>query len=633
MRLNFMSRWMCALAAVFTGLVFAGQAPDLTMSYTDGLTHAAPGATLIYTLNITNNTAIAATNATATASVPAALSFTSSPNNGVFANNTVTFSNLTVPANGSLQLQFNAAVVLPLPAGTPHSYSSTATVTVDPAQGVDPNLADNSATDTDTLDLSPDPVICTLTDGFACSYANGLLTYTAEACNIGNIGITGVVVTNTIPIGTTFVSADNGGTFANGVVTFPTYSIPGGVHTFRSVTVKVNSPLPAGVTQLVDTATITDDGTNGADVNPANNTITDTDCIMPSASLVITKVVDLTNPNIGDTINYTVVVANNGPDTASNVTVTDALPTSLTLISETQTAGNYDTTNGLWTVGALANGASATLKISATVNAAPPTTITNTACVANQPEVNSNAANNCASVTVTPGCGKKPVIVSGPTATPSVPVAGVPETFTLVASDNGSGIPIVVNWDFGDGSVGTGATVQHTFAAQGNFTVKATVANSCGGVGAGASLALAVMAAPGAFQCSLLHASFNLGKINADNLSLVAQIDVPVGFSAAGKKVLVQINNFDFSATLDSKGRYKDATHSVTIKPLGSSQILALKISRSSLRKTLLPNVAATVKSAKIKGMPFLISIGVSSFGNMIDTTYTANSSLGTLTK
>ncbi len=633
MRLSKMSTFMCAMAAIFSGLVYAGQAPDLAVTITDGLTNVAPGATLVYSLTLTNNTAVDATNATATASVPDALSFTSSPNGGVFANKTVTFSNLSVPANTSILVQYNAAVINPLPAGTPKTFTTTATVSVDPAQGVDPNLADNSANDTDTLILSPDPVICTLTDGLACTFANGLQTYTAEACNIGNIGVTGVVVTNTIPVGTTFVSADNGGTFANGVVTWPPYSIAGGVHTFRSVTVKVNSPLPAGVTQLIDTATITDDGLNGTDANPGNNTITDTDCILPSSFLVIIKVVDLTNPNIGDTINYTITVTNNGPDTASNVTVTDSLPAGLTLITATQTAGNYDTTNGLWTVGSLINGTVATLKLSATVNANPPGTITNTACVSNQPEINSNSAANCATVIVTPGCGRRPGITSGPTAMPSVAVAGTPITYSVVTNSNGSTIPVVVTWDFGDGTTGTGSTVQHTFTSGGSFTIKATVANACGGAGTTALLTTIVMGTPSPLQCSLLHATFNLANANSDSLSLVAQFNVPVGFNPAGKKILVQINNFDFSATLDASGRYKDASHSATVKALGTSEILALKISHSSLRTLMLPNLAAGSKTTKVKDVPFLITIGNQSFGNAIDTIYTSKSTTATLTK
>jgi len=623
---------MCVIVAMAAAASHAGQGPDLSVTYTDGVTHIAPGATLTYTLTVTNNSATAATNASATATLPNVLSFTSASNGGTFANGVVTFSNLAVPANSALQLQFNAAVINPLAAGTALSYTSTATAIVDPVQGVDPVLGNNSTTDTNTLDAFADPVICTLTDGLGCAFANGLLTYTAEACNIGNIGITGVVVKNTIPVGTTFVSADNGGTFLNGVVTWPTYSIPGGVHTFRSVTVKVSSPLPVGVTQLVDSSVITDDGANGVDANPGNNFITDTDCILPSVALVITKTVDISNPNIGDAIVYSVVVKNNGPDNASNVTVTELIPSSLTLISATQTAGMYDSQAGLWTVGALVNGASATLTITATVNVNPPVQINNTACVSNAPEVNSNAALNCATVTIIPGCSTKPIILSGPTATPAQAILGEPQTFTVTATNSGN-VPLTITWDFGDGIMGTGATVQHSYPIAGSYTVKVTVANACGGLGASAQLAIVVPPANGTFQCSLLKANFNLARVNSDSLSLLAQFSFQPGFNPAGQKVFVQIQNYLYSATLDSHGKFIGFNQNVSIKPFGNTYILALKVSRASLRTALLPGLGANVKSATISAMPFVINIGSQSYSKTFDTYYTAKNSAAKLTK
>src|SRR2546428_700405 len=55
---------------------------------------------------------------------------------------------------------------------------------------------------------SPDPVA-----------AGGTLTYTLSYSNTGNANATGVVLTDTVPANTTFVSATAGGVFASGVVT------------------------------------------------------------------------------------------------------------------------------------------------------------------------------------------------------------------------------------------------------------------------------------------------------------------------------------------------------------------------------------------------------------------------------
>ena len=44
------------------------------------------------------------------------------------------------------------------------------------------------------------------------------------------------------------------------------------------------------------------------------------------ADLALTKTVSNPTPNVGDTITFTVTLTNNGPDTATNVQVTDLCP-------------------------------------------------------------------------------------------------------------------------------------------------------------------------------------------------------------------------------------------------------------------------------------------------------------------
>src|SRR5207247_1819517 len=88
-----------------------------------------------------------------------------------------------------------------------------------------------------------------------------------------------------------------------------------------------------------------------------------------SADLRVTKVVNNATPNEGNTITYTVSLENNGPNSATNVGLTDLLPAGLTYTSSTPSQGTYASGTGLWTVGALANGATVTLGLNSTVNA------------------------------------------------------------------------------------------------------------------------------------------------------------------------------------------------------------------------------------------------------------------------
>ncbi len=82
----------------------------------------------------------------------------------------------------------------------------------------------------------------------------------------------------------------------------------------------------------------------------------------------------------GNQIAYTVVVTNNGPAAAQNVRVVDALPSGMTFVAATASAGTC--TGGVdCAIGNLAIGASATVRITATVNADATGLFTNTAQV------------------------------------------------------------------------------------------------------------------------------------------------------------------------------------------------------------------------------------------------------------
>jgi len=111
---------------------------------------------------------------------------------------------------------------------------------------------------------------------------------------------------------------------------------------------------------------------------------------LPSAGLDlgIIKTVDESTPAMGETIDYTIVVTNYGPGQATGVEVTDDLwDTAVTYDSHVASQGSYDDTTGVWTVGSLTVGASASLTLSASV--AAETEFINTATVScDQPDGN-----------------------------------------------------------------------------------------------------------------------------------------------------------------------------------------------------------------------------------------------------
>jgi uncharacterized repeat protein (TIGR01451 family) len=94
------------------------------------------------------------------------------------------------------------------------------------------------------------------------------------------------------------------------------------------------------------------------------------------ADLSLTKTANVGTVNVGQVIIFTISVSNAGPAQASGVEVTDVLPTEFTYVND-DSGGNYNSTTGVWTVGTINNGGTATINISATANAV--STPTNTA--------------------------------------------------------------------------------------------------------------------------------------------------------------------------------------------------------------------------------------------------------------
>ncbi|WP_375605251.1 gliding motility-associated C-terminal domain-containing protein [Flavobacterium davisii] len=89
----------------------------------------------------------------------------------------------------------------------------------------------------------------------------------------------------------------------------------------------------------------------------------------PNSNLGITKTVSSATPNVGSNVTFTLTVTNAGPSTATGVIVNDLLPSGYTFVGSLSSVGTYNSGTGVWTIGALTNGAIETLNIVATVKA------------------------------------------------------------------------------------------------------------------------------------------------------------------------------------------------------------------------------------------------------------------------
>jgi uncharacterized repeat protein (TIGR01451 family) len=124
------------------------------------------------------------------------------------------------------------------------------------------------------------------------------------------------------------------------------------------------------------------------------------------ADIALTKVVQPSQVMFGHDVTYTLMVHNNGPDTATNVFVDDPLPRGVVFVSATASQGTFAPGSGIWVVGTLAVGVTAVLHVTVRVDAIGP--LVNRA-EAGADQFDPDLANNRASATLT-GLNPAPII-------------------------------------------------------------------------------------------------------------------------------------------------------------------------------------------------------------------------------
>jgi uncharacterized repeat protein (TIGR01451 family) len=120
-----------------------------------------------------------------------------------------------------------------------------------------------------------------------------VLTYTVTLFNLGNRAATGIVLTDTLPANTTFVSASDGGSVVDAMITWPSFDLAVDAALTRTVQVQVNDWLPVETSAITNTVAAIDDGTHGIDPTSENNTASDVDAVpdvLYRAALIISRV-------------------------------------------------------------------------------------------------------------------------------------------------------------------------------------------------------------------------------------------------------------------------------------------------------------------------------------------------------
>lgn len=222
---------------------------------------AEPGELVGYRVTLTNTGALDATGIDVVDPLPTGTAFVSATNGGAFAAGAVTWSDVTVPGNGSLSLDLVLQVADPIPLGL-DAISNQATADGVPtcADLTDPQVCEPTTLPTLPplpADVGPGLKQVVSENGTVAGVAEPgeLIGYSITLTNVGGLDATGIDVVDPLPAGTSFVSADSGGVFAANAVTWSNVTVPAGGSVSLGLVLQVADPVPAGLTTISNQAT------------------------------------------------------------------------------------------------------------------------------------------------------------------------------------------------------------------------------------------------------------------------------------------------------------------------------------------------------------------------------------------
>ena len=200
---------------------------------------------------------------------------------------------------------------------------------------------------------------------------------------------TNVNVSALLPAGLTYVShSATQGTYTSGTGAWTIGNVPVNSSVTLTVTAKVITSTPSTYTSTVTSNEYLNNSASSSLNNPLSG----------EADLSINQSLDIATGVAGQ-VNLVISLKNDGPDTATGVSVRDLLPSGLTYVSHTATSGTYDANTGIWSVGNLANGTTITLTIKVKVAASGSST-NNTAQIWSSNQFDADTVDNSKSLEV-----------------------------------------------------------------------------------------------------------------------------------------------------------------------------------------------------------------------------------------
>ena len=429
--------------------------PDLFVTKDNGVTSVSVGDLVSYVISYGNSGDQGASGVELTETLPAGVSFdvaNSTPGWVQTTPGVYVFSIGGLASGATGNVTFAVVVDDPIAAGIDQLVNNVL-ISDDGSSGSDADTLNDSFVETDAVNAEPDLQV-TKVDGVTAVNAGDSIVYTITYSNVGTQGATNVVITETLPAGTSYDAANSTAGWVetlpgSGVFEFPVGSLAGGsLNNTVDFAVTVNNPIAAGIDQLTNNVVISDDGDNGADPTPGDNSATDINDVTAAPDLVLTKSDSGVSTTPTGTIVYTLSYSNVGTQGASGVVITETLPANTIFDAVNSTPGWAETSPGSgvyeFALGTVPGGTSSSVDFAVQVDGTP----VNGDFISNTANIADDGAN---------GADLDPL---DNTATDSTPVVAA--------------VDLVLTKDDGGVSVAPNGTVVYTLSYQNQGNLDAT---------------------------------------------------------------------------------------------------------------------------------------------------------------
>ncbi|WP_458455817.1 hypothetical protein [Methanobrevibacter sp.] len=175
--------------------------------------------------------------------------------------------------------------------------------------------------------------------------------WTLMASNEGPNDATGVIVEETMPDSLQYIESNGDGEYIEGI-----WEI-GDLKVGETKTLEI-------ICKIIETGNIVNSAIvygNEEDCDLSDNEVEVSIDVPPAADLSVSKTVSRYEYKVGDLIEYSIRIINNGPDNALNVKVRELFDSSLVLKSFKQSTGSYDSLKNEWHIDELVSGGEETL--------------------------------------------------------------------------------------------------------------------------------------------------------------------------------------------------------------------------------------------------------------------------------